>query len=293
MPSPQQQQNINQLKFLQSQLAAQQRGVPGFATPAGSTLTPAQAAAAGAPVGMAAQFNQPPPPQAPGQPIQPAQLNRKQKQQQIGANVAAALAAPAPGNGKAVAALVGGVNATPQQQQQLTTAQQARIIAREAQKVFRTATRNGSDFLSNLSTPGDVWFPVLVLLVLLFFIVPVAGADGKLHTRWGWLWLVLVGQAHVINEVLTKPTPASGATTSSSVPSPGPQNPYPGALGSCDCPPLQQPCANAKRQADGSCDCCQPIYPGGIPIGSGGVPRNIIAQPLYTGNATLGLEDYL
>lgn len=290
MPSPQQQQNINQVNFLRSQLAAQQAGVPGWATPQGSTMTPAQAAAAGAPLGQAAQFNQPPPP--PGQAPQPQQLNRKQKQSQIAANVQAALAAPAPGKGKAIAALVGGVAQTPQQQQQLTTSQQARIIAREAQKIFRTATRNGSDFLGGLSTPGTVWTPVLVLLVLLFFIVPIAGADGKLHTRWGWLWLVLVGQAHVENEVLVKPTPATGATTSGVVPFPGNQIPGPPTPGLTN----RQRCEAAGgvwhgiNDTEGSCSL--PASTGG-PTGSGSIPRNIIAQPLYTGNATLGLEDYL
>lgn len=299
MASLKQQQKVAQLKFLNSQLAAQQRGVPGFATPQGSTLTPAQAASAGAPVGMAAQF-------APGQ--QPTQvvpganvgatppiaqaLNRQQKLAQIPQNIQQALQKPAPGKGKAVATLVGGVANTPQQQQQLTTSQQARIIAREAQKVFRTATRNGSDFLSNLSTPGDVWLPVLVLLTLLFFIVPIAGADRKLHTRWGWLWLVLVGQAHVENEVLVKPTPATGATTSGVVPFPGNQIPGPPTPGLTN----RQRCEAAGgiwhgiNDTEGSCSL--PASTSG-PTGSGSVPRNIIAQPLYTGNATLGLEDYL
>lgn len=306
MASLKQQQKVAQLKFLNSQLAAQQRGVPGFATPQGSTLTPAQAASAGAPVGMAAQF-------APGQ--QPTQvvpganvgatppiaqaLNRQQKLAQIPQNIQQALQKPAPGKGKAVATLVGGVANTPQQQQQLTTSQQARIIAREAQKVFRTATRNGSDFLGGLSTPGTVWMPVLVLLVLLFFIVPVAGADGKLHTRWGWLWLVLVGQAHVQGEVLTKPTPASAATTSGNVPPPfGSQFiPPPGTppttnkLPNGQCPPGYSP--NPDKRNPNAPDCVYGPPTGPSPQGSGGIPQNIIAQPLYTGNATLGLEDYL
>lgn len=284
MASPQQQQNINQLKFLQSQLAGQQAGLPGFATPQGQVMSPAQAAAAGAPPAQAAQFAN-----IPAQP-QPAQLNRAQKQQQIGANVAAALKAPAPGKGKAVAALVGGVAATPQAQQQLTTSQQVRIIAREAQKYFRGAARNGNDFLSGLSTPGDIWFPVLVLLVLLFVIVPVAGADGKLHTRLSWLWLALIGQAHVVGEVLTSPIPAA---LSYNNPYSVPGGQVPGTPGLTN----QQKCAasggtwQGVNATEGKCTYATP--PGPTSHGSGSVPQTVIAQPLYTGNATLTFEDYL
>lgn len=213
MPSPQQQQNIANLKFLQSQLSAQQAGLPAFATPQGANLTPQQAAQAGAPVGMAAQFGgQPPPPQ---QPVQSQPQNRQQMLAQMRGNIQQALQKPSGGKA-AFAALVTNVKNQPTQQTQLTTQQQTRLIAQEVARYFKGAAQQGSNFLSNLSTPGDIWFPIAVLFVLLFILVPVKGQDGNAHTRLMWLWMVLTRSAHVVGEN-TLPTPTASGVSYSNI----------------------------------------------------------------------------
>jgi len=46
--------------------------------------------------------------------------------------------------------------------------------------------------IANVPTPGDIWFP-LMLLILFFFILILYNG----HTRLQWLWLVLTGNAGV------------------------------------------------------------------------------------------------
>lgn len=46
--------------------------------------------------------------------------------------------------------------------------------------------------LAGIPTPGGILFPLVVLLVFFFLLVPVSG-----HTRAVWLWMVLSGNAQV------------------------------------------------------------------------------------------------
>lgn len=49
-----------------------------------------------------------------------------------------------------------------------------------------------NSWLANIPTPGDVWVPFFILLILFLIIIPVKG-----HTRMMWLWLVIIGHAHI------------------------------------------------------------------------------------------------
>ena len=51
---------------------------------------------------------------------------------------------------------------------------------------------NSRSSLENIPTPGSLVFPLIILLVFFFLLVPVNG-----HTRIVWLWLVLTGNAEV------------------------------------------------------------------------------------------------
>ena len=44
----------------------------------------------------------------------------------------------------------------------------------------------------NLPTPGSLAFPLIILLVFFFLLIPVNG-----HTRFVWLWLAMTGQAEI------------------------------------------------------------------------------------------------
>lgn len=275
MASAKQQQQIKQLNaFMQSQQRAQAVGLSAWATPVGQTMTPAQAAQAGASPALAAQFTPGAPPVA-GQP-----LTRQQKQAQIGANIANALKPPAPGTGKAIAAVIG-TQPRPVKAQ-LTTRDIAVVVAKEMQKYLRTTGRQTNDFLSNLSTPGDIWTPILILVALMFVLVPVAGKDGKSHTRLIWLWMVLTGSAHVVGEVL-QPLTASSAPFVNPYSVPG--NQIPGQSGQTN----QQKCQasggtwQGVNETEGKC-----VYSSQTGSGQGGIP-----QTNFHGNATLTLEDYL
>jgi hypothetical protein len=47
-----------------------------------------------------------------------------------------------------------------------------------------------ASFLSALPTPGSLWFPLALLLIFFFILIPYGG-----HTRLQWAWLVLTGNA--------------------------------------------------------------------------------------------------
>jgi len=218
------QQNINQLKFWNSQIAQQRQGLPGWATVGGEEYTPASAAAAGATPAQAAQFGKPPagappsgvPPGAtpggvPPGGVPPSPLNRQQRNQAIHQNIAALKLTPPPqGKGpRGILQALQNIPATPGQPPQTSARLQAKLIAREVGRYMRSAGNGTANYLDTLPIPGGVWTPVLILLVLLFVLVPIKGADGKSHTRLGWMWMAILGQAHIENEQLITPTPAT------------------------------------------------------------------------------------
>lgn len=54
--------------------------------------------------------------------------------------------------------------------------------------------KNTSVTLERIPTPGSIVFPLIVLGVFFFLLLPVNG-----HTRFVWLWLVLTGNAEISN----------------------------------------------------------------------------------------------
>lgn len=62
--------------------------------------------------------------------------------------------------------------------------------------ITKNAVQNNAksvnSWLANIPTPGDVWTPFFILLALFLIIIPVKG-----HTRLMWLWLVIIGHAHI------------------------------------------------------------------------------------------------
>ncbi len=73
---------------------------------------------------------------------------------------------------------------------------------------FKGIANGGTRRIERIPTLGDIGVPLTVLLVLFFAIMPTKGADGKIHTRLGWLWLTIINQAHVI-----EPASATATTT--------------------------------------------------------------------------------
>lgn len=65
--------------------------------------------------------------------------------------------------------------------------------------------------LGGMPTPGDVWTPFFILLALFLLIIPVNG-----HTRLMWLWLVLLGGAHVSTPFMSQQQVFEGAGGSTS-----------------------------------------------------------------------------
>jgi hypothetical protein len=65
-------------------------------------------------------------------------------------------------------------------------------------QAFKTAekvrdTAGGAwDWIGRIAIPGSIWLPIAILLLFFFLLLPVNG-----HTRAQWLWLSLIGQAHI------------------------------------------------------------------------------------------------
>lgn len=90
-----------------------------------------------------------------------------------------------------------------QQKQQEEKELSASKLAGHAIEQTRTAyqrvqdvTGEAWDSLGRVSTPGSIFLPIAVLLILFLLLLPVNG-----HTRIEWLWLALVGDAHLSGEV--------------------------------------------------------------------------------------------
>lgn len=71
---------------------------------------------------------------------------------------------------------------------------QAAIVqaAKGAYESSKQVVKSADVSLGKLPTPGQVVFPLIILLVLFLIIVQVAG-----HSRLEWLWMVITGQAFV------------------------------------------------------------------------------------------------
>ena len=85
------------------------------------------------------------------------------------------------------------------QQQQRTNVNDTRQIMRGISGGFRAVNlalrQQGQQLnrrLGGIATPGDVWTPFFILLALFLIMIPVNG-----HSRLLWLWLVILGGAHV------------------------------------------------------------------------------------------------
>jgi hypothetical protein len=84
---------------------------------------------------------------------------------------------------------------TEQQDVLTATRQRARAAWQGALNGARGIVSRASGRLAPVPTPGDIWFPVAVLLVLNVFLIPIKGADGTILTRAGWLFQAITGNA--------------------------------------------------------------------------------------------------
>lgn len=73
-------------------------------------------------------------------------------------------------------------------------------VGRAKQNVTRRAS-TANKWLANVPTPGGVWLPFIILMVLFLILFPVNG-----HSRMMWLFLVIIGQA----QFQDMPGPISG-----------------------------------------------------------------------------------
>lgn len=104
------------------------------------------------------------------------------------------------------------------QQRQQQQQQQQRTNVRQALQGVQTGTQIAAQnlkqqgtalnrFLAAIPTPGDIWTPFFILLILFLIIIPVKG-----HSRLYWLWLVIVGHAHIGTPFTTQGDTYAGLT---------------------------------------------------------------------------------
>ncbi len=99
-------------------------------------------------------------------------------------------------------------------EQEEQAAREATLLG-QAEKLLNTGKSSASAAgvkLSNIPTPGDLTVPLVLLIVFFFILITYNG-----NTRFGWLWLVLTGNAYVNTAPNqgtggTPPPPASGSS---------------------------------------------------------------------------------
>lgn len=77
-------------------------------------------------------------------------------------------------------------------------------LADKALQASKGAASGAGVRIANMPTPGDVTFPLILLVLFFFILITYAG-----HTRLQWLWLTLTDNAYVTDQ--TVGTPLAGA----------------------------------------------------------------------------------
>lgn len=99
----------------------------------------------------------------------------------------------------------GGINRTVRQGYR-----QAAIALRGASLGLNRFGKRLNTRLGRVPTPGGMWVPIVIVLVLWLAIIPVNG-----HTRMKWLWMVYMGDAALSLTNQTPQAPSSAPTSSS------------------------------------------------------------------------------
>lgn len=68
-------------------------------------------------------------------------------------------------------------------------------LADKALQASKGAASGAGIRIANMPTPGDITFPLILLVLFFFILITYAG-----HTRIQWLWLTLTGNAYVTDQ---------------------------------------------------------------------------------------------